>query len=125
MFDQDLYNKGIQERGKKLEGKLRSKLSQLGIGQTGQLMNSLRVTYKKSYGDINAIGITLTKGGVMVEKGVGRGVPIDSAKTNADLFGGRVAKPWFNPVMDSEIPDLADFISSQNADQLVNALKIK
>jgi len=59
---------------------------------------------------------------VFVHKGVGKGVPISLAGSNAT---NRKPKPWFNPVMDKKVEDLADRVADHSADIVVNNLMIK
>jgi hypothetical protein len=76
----------------------------------------LRTSERKdrSNGLTFGIGITFERHGVFVEKGVGKGRGINSGKTNP--------MPWFNPVMDTHIPLLADDMAVNVADLLQKAL---
>lgn len=123
MFDVNKYNQGVRASGKSIKEKLKASLSDLGIGQTGELFKTINTTYKKNHGEIYAVGISITRAGVFVEKGVGRGVPIDSAKSNSNIIG-RVKKPWFNPVIEKELPKLADFVVRENANAIIDTIKI-
>jgi hypothetical protein len=125
MLDQEKYNKGITRRARKIKDDLKTSLGTLNIGQTGDLLAALnKIKYKRLFGEIEGIGFTVTKGGVMTMYGVGKGVPVDSAKTNGDKIG-RSKKPWFNPIIDKHIPNMANYIASQKADSLLNAIKLK
>jgi hypothetical protein len=125
MFDTEKYNQGIRYRARKIKDELQANLSNFTIGQTGDLLKALNsIKYKQNFGQIDAIGFTVTKGGVMTSKGVGRGVPVDSAKSNGDKIG-RKKKDWFNPIIDASVPELAEYIASQQADSLINAVKLK
>ncbi|MCO6501363.1 MAG: hypothetical protein J5I47_13440 [Vicingus serpentipes] len=124
MFDTEKYNEGIRRRSRKAKDKLQASLSQFSIGETGELLRALNsIKYKRNFGQIEAIGFTITKGGVMTSKGVGRGILVDSAKTNGSKIG-RKKKDWYNPVIDEFIPELADYVAEQQADSLINAIKI-
>ena len=57
---------------------------------------------------------------VFVHKGVGKGTPISRQGQTS-----RVAKEWFNPVMDKNIEDLADTLAEKQADLIVNNLEIR
>lgn len=123
MFSTEIYNAGVKSITSKKTALLKAAISSLNIGQTGELLKTIRTNYKQSFGEIDAIGFAMTKGGVMTEKGVGRGIKIDSAKTNGAVIGRR-AKPWFAPIMDNTVAELADFVASQKADALINAIQI-
>ena len=125
MFDAGKYNQGLRYRARKIRNDLKSALGTLDVGQTGQLFQALnKIKYNQLFGEIEGIGFTVTKGGVMTMHGVGKGVPIDSAKTNGAAIG-RVKKAWFNPIIDKHIPELADYVAEQKADTLLNAIKLK
>lgn len=124
MFNTEKYNQGIRYRARKIKDQLQASLSTFSVGQTGDLLKALNsIKYKQNFGQIDAIGFTVTKGGVMTSKGVGRGVPVDSAKTNGDKIGRR-KKNWYNPIIDASIPELAEYVAEQQADALINAIKI-
>jgi len=65
-----------------------------------------------------------------VHKGVGRGwkrgggFVIRTAK-GPMKNGGRHIVEWFNPILDREIPELADAIAILNADAVLKAAKMK
>jgi len=61
-----------------------------------------------------AIGISMEKHGVYVEKGVGRGRGIQSGKTKP--------MPWFNPVIELYVPIIAEDLAINSADLLQKAL---
>ena len=125
MFDTEKYNQGIRYRGRKIRDLLKASLSVEDIGVNGGLLKALNtIKYKKLYGEIEAIGFTITKGGVFTAKGVGKGAPIDSAKSNGSKIG-RKAKDWYNPIFDASIPEIADFVASQKADSLTNEIRFK
>ena len=123
MFDFERYNQGVKSITSNKTALLKAAIGSLNIGQTGELLKTIRTNYKLSFGEINAIGFAMTKGGVMTEKGVGKGVKIDSAKSNGAVIG-RHAKPWFTPIMDATVIELADFVASQKADALIKAINI-
>ena len=124
MFDTEKYNQGIRHRARKIKDQLQASLSTFSVGQTGELLKALNsIKYKQNFGQIDSIGFTVTKGGVMTSKGVGRGVPVDSAKSNGNKIG-RKAKDWYNPIIDASIPELAAYVAEQQADSLINAVKL-
>ena len=68
----------------------------------------------KNTGIIDSIGFSFERHGIFVEKGVGKGRGINSGKTNP--------MPWFNPIMDEEVPLLADELGLNVAELLQKAL---
>jgi hypothetical protein len=81
---------------------------------------SLKKTVRKRGGLIGAIGYSIPRNMVFVEKGVGRG-------TNISQVGNtkRKAKPWYNPVINKSIEDLADIVAEELGGAIVNNLFIR
>lgn len=101
------------------------------------------------YGQVDRVGFSFERHGVFVHKGVGRGHimsggavvlgrhPSSRAKNyakdkgrNADdlIYQGPVRrKPqeWFNPILENEVPELADKIAELCADSAVNATRMR
>lgn len=98
--------------------------------QEGKLVNSIKPSTRQSYGEIDTISFSFERHGIFLHKGVGRGwemtgkVVRRTAKGKMEN-GGRNAVEWFNPVIDKNVPDLADQIATVNADAVVNAAKLK
>lgn len=122
MFNPEKYNQGIRYRSRKAANELKAQLDMFNIGQTGELLKTINVKYKSRYGQIEAVGFTITKGGVFTEKGVGKGFPINSPKTNGEKLG-RTPKAWFSPVLDATTEELADYILTQQSEKALNAIK--
>lgn len=78
-----------------------------------RLENSITVHTGTKEGAIYKVGFGLLRHGIFVEKGVGRGWPISRAGSGA---GGRVPKPWFNPVVEPAVQELADELAKTQAD---------
>jgi hypothetical protein len=95
----------------------------------GKLVNSIRESTRKNYGEIDTISFTFERHGVFVHKGVGRGYEqsgrfvVRTAK--GPVTRERVAVEWFNPILDKTIPELADKIANVNADAALNATRMK
>lgn len=123
MFDTEKYNQGIKKITEKKPAMLKAAMGSLSVGQTGALLQAIRLNYKYNFGEVDAIGFALTKGGIMTEKGVGKGVPIDSAATNMGKIG-RKQKPWFTPILDDTVQEVADYVAEQKADALVKSIQI-
>jgi hypothetical protein len=64
------------------------------------------------------VSFSFERYGVFVEKGVGRGNDIGNLSRN------RRAKPWFNPVMETKLPLLADKVTEHFADLTVKNIFI-
>ena len=98
--------------------------------QEGKLVNSIKPSTRQSYGEIDTISFSFERHGIFLHKGVGRGwemtgkVVRRTAKGKMEN-GGRNVVEWFNPVIDKNVPDLADQIATVNADAVVNAAKLK
>lgn len=98
--------------------------------QEGKLVNSIKPSTRQSYGEIDTISFSFERHGIFLHKGVGRGWEITgkvvrrTAKGKMEN-GGRNVVEWFNPVIDKNVPDLADQIATVNADAVVNAAKLK
>ena len=77
-------------------------------------------TRKDSFGLINRVGYVIPRHMIYVHKGVGRGTSIEQVGQTA-----RVAKPWFNPVIDRRINELADIVAEELGSAFINNLLIK
>jgi len=106
----------IRDGGKQVEKKLAASIS----SKVG-----------KEFGLANYVGFSFERHGVFVHKGVGRGyrsngngLVIRTAKYPARVRE-RVAVEWFNPILDRNIPILADELANINADAAVNATRMR
>jgi hypothetical protein len=96
-----------------------------------KLAASIMSKVGKEYGLANYVVFSFERHGVFVHKGVGRGYQsngkgfvVRTAKYPARIRE-RVAVEWFNPVMDRNIPILANELANINADATVNATRMK
>ena len=96
-----------------------------------KLAASIMSKVGKEFGLANYVGFSFERHGVFVHKGVGRGYLSDgkgfvtrTAKYPARIRE-RIAVEWFNPVLDRNIPILADELANINADAAVNATRMK
>ncbi|MHB1277258.1 MAG: hypothetical protein ACYC1Q_02555 [Bacteroidia bacterium] len=108
------------------------------------MLNFLKNRYYRKDQKIRAVGFRMPRHAVFVQKGVGRGYPIaavGSAKGNRakNMYSrgykneaikrtlGRISnaermqrarkpKAWFNPIIDRQLPKLADAVAKHNAD---------
>lgn len=67
---------------------------------------------KKEKGEIRRIGVKMTKGEVFTHKGVGG-------------RGTRQAKPWFNPIAETAVDELASAIAENTGDIISKSLTIR
>jgi hypothetical protein len=125
-FNLDNANNRIQEWGSDVESKLKARILDLGIRHRANspssraAVNSLRTGFRKVSGLINRISYSIPRHMIFVHKGVGKGTPIEKVgQTN------RIAKPWFNPVIDDKIEELADIVAEETGDAIINNLFIK
>lgn len=103
---QDLHT-AARNWGDRVAPLLRASSRSAGF-DTGALSQSIQARTLKPnrFGDIDA-GFGLTRHGVFVEKGAGRGY--GGKKKNRQMGKGkRKAKPWFNPVIRKEIIKLEE-----------------
>lgn len=137
--------------GKSTLSAVKSEAKSLGIRTyTGAFYRYLRDRYYKNRNNvIGAIGFAMPRHAVFVHKGVGRGYPIDAAQGNAlgqsaskikaslrargfnqtavnsALKGKRrKPKPWFNPIIDRNINQLADELANADANIIAHNLTI-
>jgi hypothetical protein len=68
---------------------------------------------------VERIAIQFEQKGIFVERGVGRGRPVGSSKADA------AQRPWLGPVLEKEVPALADTIIQEYADIVSAKLNIK
>jgi hypothetical protein len=94
-----------------------------------------------SYGEIDRVSFRFKRYLIYVHKGAGRGQggskgsqwtdphgnkrstnPLSFGKMNT---GRRHAEEWLNPVLDTEVPKLADIVANCQANAVVKAIRIK
>ncbi len=140
-FDIKKHNTAVSRTGYRIRSQLKRSISRLSMKGKAQLMRSLRLRFKYEYGEISQLKYEFSRHGVFFHKGVGRGYimqggrVIRGSKRNPNFKPiqrtgktriPRRPKEWFNPVMDREVPKLADQIASFRADGAAKSLiKIK
>lgn len=112
-----------------VSSKLKAELSSQHVQATGKLQRIIKHSLKYHAGDVNRISWRVPRYGIMVEKGVGRGVGMKDGKRfdkskNGNSLSRRKPKPWFSKVLDSELPKLADIVAKEKADQVVKSIKL-
>ncbi len=118
-------NARITDWAKGTEGDLKEEIKSLGIRHRANskspmaAVKALKTTYRKGDGIINRISFRIPRHMIFVHKGVGRDTPIEKVgQTN------RKAKPWFNPVIDKNIDELADIAAEEIGGAIINNLLI-
>lgn len=91
-----------------------------------KLAASIRSKTRQMYGGIDTITFSFERHGVFVHKGVGRGYPLKGSGAIKNPSGKtRVAVEWFNPILDQNMPELANRIAEINADAALNTARAK
>ena len=138
-FDIEKQNAIIKRWAPKVKRKLKNaaKLFQKGKidsfvarkGRTeGKLADSIKARLGKQMGVIELVSFGFERHGVFVHKGVGRGYELEGNNVvrtaKSAMSAPRLAVPWFNPVLNTYIPQLADSIATVNANAALNATKV-
>jgi hypothetical protein len=97
--------------------------------QEGKLFESISARLSKKMGIIELVSFQFERHGVFVHKGVGRGWEIGSntvtRTAKGEMSAARNPSPWFNSVLDSQVPLLANDIATVNANAALNATKLQ
>ncbi|TRZ50983.1 hypothetical protein D4S03_05830 [bacterium] len=120
------FNSKIKSWGSRVKAALPPSISSQGI-EGIQLSRSIKNRYKFDYGEISRIGYAFARHGVFVHKGVGRGYRAqgDTVVKTAKTQGfNRKPKPWFNPVIESFIPELEQIIKEYADSAVLNTVRI-
>lgn len=100
-----------------------------GLRTEKKLAASIASKTKKSFGEIEVITFSFERHGVFVHKGVGRGYEANEGFVTRTAKGPqlrpRVAVEWFNPVLDENIPELADRLAEINGDAALNTARVR
>ena len=124
-MDNDNFNNDVKSGTRNCVNALKSRITQLGIKHISSSSNPDPLTNVKARtlqkdGMINRVRFTFKRTGVFVHKGVGRGTKAAQAGTTK-----RVAKEWFNPVIDEFADELMDKTGDQNVEIAYDKMKIK
>ena len=141
MADIDAQNKGVRDWASTGLKEIKSSYNSKVGNRTGAGLKSLRFSTGKSFGEINRISFGLNRYLVFVHKGAGKGkggakgsswinptgkrVFTSASSLGKMNTGDRQKKEFLNPVLDKQIPKLADVVAGFKADQVVKAIKIK
>lgn len=128
-FDQEAmenFNAKVMDWGSQTRAALSSSISGAGIGGS-ELRRSIRNNYKKEYGEIYRIGFSFKREGVFIEKGVGRGYVMRGGqvvKISKNPAGSRLPRPWFNRVIDANLPGLEQIVFEYAEKAIINTVRI-
>jgi len=93
-----------------------------------KLSASLKTKRGKINGEISNVSFNFERHGVFVYKGVGRGhgsVNSMVIKSPSDVSSNtRTPNDWFNPVINDNLPELADKLAESEADAVFNATRL-
>lgn len=128
------YNKEINSWTSGTKRKLRLSALQMVVHKGGPGTKP-KASVKKYMGEASKIDFDFPYYMVFVHKGAGRGYGGNKTglftqangrkgKTNTASMGKmgtgkRKAKPWFNPVLDAQFPELANIVANHHGDKVI------
>lgn len=91
-----------------------------------KLSASLKTRTGKMNGEISNVSFSFERHGVFVHKGVGRGPGGINGMVvrKATISNPRKPNEWFNPVINDNLPELADKLVEREADAVFNATRL-
>jgi hypothetical protein len=123
----DAFNASVTDWANRVTSQLKGNISTAGI-QGKMLGSSIKPNFKKDYGEIIRIGFKFHRYGVFVHKGVGRGYHMAGSGTmrtaKSETEKERKPKPWFNPVVERNLPALRDIVVDYTKDAIINTTRI-
>lgn len=114
-------NDTIKEIGDKGLAAIKQRVDGLGITRYAYspdekaFKNAISVKYRELYGQIDKISYTFPRTGIWLIKGVSRGHPANDPRTKKD---------WYNPAIDSIMPELEDAVADAMGDYIINNLTL-
>ncbi|MBB2149186.1 hypothetical protein [Pedobacter gandavensis] len=133
-------NTGVKNWGGQTIQEIKSSYDSLVSGKSGDGKKSLKLRTRKNFGEIEQLIFGFSRYLVWIHKGAskGHGGAKGSTwfhngarvKTNPNSFGkmdtqSRVKKEFMNPVLDKQLPKLADVVAGFKADQAIKSIQIK
>lgn len=123
----EILNQKVQQWSAETAALITSRISGLGIIDTGKLLGSIKGRIRYESGVSERVSYPFPRYGIFIAKGVGKGWPIESVKGNGAIIAAagrkaRAAKDWFNPVLDQQVPKLADLVAEHGADVVVKGI---
>lgn len=124
-MDIDQLNSLIRDESKGCTQKLKDKIRALNMKHISRPENAEPLTqitnkFSEQSGMINRIRFVFKRSGVFVHKGVGRGTKASQVGTTK-----RVAKEWFNPIVEEFADELVEKVADANVEIIFDKLKIK
>jgi hypothetical protein len=120
----DAFNNEVKRWAAATKQQLLFAVASLNLAERAQLDGEIKLiksigakAYKRG-GLVERIAIQFERKGIFVERGVGRGRPVGSAKANA------LQRPWLGPTLESAVPALADSIIEEYADLIAASLRV-
>lgn len=130
----DEYNKDVRGWTADTKRKVKREILQMTAKYSGQGYAKQEAKTKLYAGEASKITFSFPYYMVFVHKGAGRGYGGNKSKKFTNAKGGkndtnplsmgkmgagkRKAKPWFNPVIESQFPVLADLIADYHTDKV-------
>lgn len=124
--DVDVFNADVRQWAKATLLQIRSEINAQGIVHRENSKSSvpakeaIKANPGKKDGVTSKVSFKMPRHMVFVHKGVGRGTKISAVGTT-----GRKAKPWFNPVLEKNIPNLVDIVADHHGAMILNAVMIR
>lgn len=97
---------------------LKKKITMYGDVKRNSLMKSLKTGTHKRDGMVDRVSFSFNYWGLMIPKGVGRGVPLEKAP------GNRRKMPWYKLVLNQREESLADIVANYYGDEYLETIKI-
>jgi hypothetical protein len=122
----EAFNEKLKVWGAKVNAAMPGSISSHGI-RGSHLSKGIRNTYYYEYGEIYRLGFSFPREGIFVHKGVGSGYVMRNGvvvKTSKSTGFNRQPKPWFNPVIESFIPELGEIIKEYAETAILNSTRI-
>ena len=136
------FNEKVTQWGFRTRSLLKNSIASLSMKGKGDLVRSLQMKTRKDFGEVDRIIFNFQRHGVFFHKGVGRGYIIvsgrvirgrrmEGSKHGSNTMNNtlqhantgvimRKPKPWFTLVFEQEIPKLADMITRNKADSILD-----
>lgn len=124
--EMNAFNEKLKAWGAKVKAALPPSVRSHGIGGS-KLGASIRNNYYYEFGEIYRLGFSFRREGIFIHKGVGRGYVMKSdvvVKTSRTPGFNRQPKPWFNPVIQSFIPELEQIVKEYAESAILNSTRI-
>ena len=100
-----------------------------GNQSEGKLTSSIKAKTKRDGGAVELVSFSFERHGVFVHKGVGRGYQMSGGfvvrTAKSDSSKRRTPQEWFNPTLDTFMPELADRLAEVNINATLNAEELK